>query len=59
MLSFILNVLLSGWVIMLAIGMIWHEFGYLEPVGYGISLGFGAAWTILAYMFHGKDCDHE
>lgn len=57
--EFIINSLVSGWVIMLVIGMVWHEFGYLEPIGYGVSLGFGIAWTFLAAMFHGKACRHE
>lgn len=46
-----LGALVGGWLLMLLIGALWHEFGWLEPIGYwpsvGIAFLLSACFTII------------
>lgn len=42
--------LLGGWVLMLLIGALWHEFGWLQPVGYWPCVGISFCVSFLVNM---------
>lgn len=47
--------LLGGWVLMLLIGALWHEFGWLQPIGYWPSVGIAAALSFVGNMIFGRN----
>lgn len=49
-LMFALVAALWGWVVMLACGVLWHEFGWLKPIGFLPSCAIGIA---LAFITQG------
>lgn len=50
------NVAFFAWIIMIAIGAVWHAFGVLSPIGFlaCVPLGLGAT-VVAAFLFSRRD----
>lgn len=46
--------LLGGWILMLLVGALWHEFGWLEPIGYWPSVGIAFCLSFVGSMIFGR-----
>lgn len=49
-----LSALLGGWVLMLLVGALWHEFGWLQPIGYWPSVGIAFCLSFISGMIFGR-----
>lgn len=50
----VLGAFFTGWILMLLVGALWHEFGWLEPIGYWPAVGISFLFHILLAVVVGN-----